>query len=374
MIGVPRTDSSVLGRWWWTVDHWVLWALAILIGFGAVLALAASPPVADRLGLEPFYFARRQLTVLPAAVLVMIGVSLLSPRWVRRLAWIVFLVGIVGVAATLVTGAEVKGARRWITLASFSLQPSEFVKPAFIVVSAWLLARRRLEGGSPVSPLAASLFVLVVGLLALQPDLGMAVVVATVWFGQVFVAGVPLRLVAALSSVGVAGMTAAYFVFPHVTSRVDRFLDPDSGDRYQVTTSLDAFMNGGLFGRGPGEGTVKQVLPDAHADFVLAVAGEEMGLIACLVIVCLFAFIVVRGFSRLLQEDDLYVLLAASGLLAQFGLQALINMGSSLDLIPTKGMTLPFISYGGSSLLALSLGLGMVLALTRRRFGMGATP
>ena len=374
MITLPRTDSSRFGRWWWTVDHWTLWAIAILIGFGAVLALAASPPVADRLGLEPFYFARRQLAVLPVGALLMIGVSLLSPRAVRRLAWVLLLAGILGVLATLVFGMEIKGARRWVSLGSFSLQPSEFVKPAFIVVSAWLMARRRLLQGTPIGPVPVALFVLVVALLALQPDLGMAVVVSAVWFGQVFLAGVPLRLVAGLSALGTSAMAGAYFVFPHVTSRVDRFLDPASGDRYQVTTSLEAFMNGGLTGQGPGEGTVKEVLPDAHADFVFAVAGEEMGLIVCLVIVFLFAFVVVRGFSRLLQEDDLYVLLAASGLLAEFGLQALINMGSELDLIPTKGMTLPFLSYGGSSVLALSIGMGMVLALTRRRYGGGRVP
>ena len=208
---------------------------------------------------------------------------------------------------------------------------------------------------------------MVIGLLVLQPDIGMVVVVGTVWLGQVFLAGLRLRYMAGMAVIAGAGLFGAYFLFPHVASRVDRFLDPDSGDRYQVTKSIEAFENGGVFGRGPGEGTVKQVLPDAHADFVLAVAGEEMGLIACLAVVALFAFIVLRGSARLLQENDFFVLLAASGLLAQFGLQALINMASTLDLIPTKGMTLPFISYGGSSVLGLAIGMGMLLALTRRR-------
>lgn len=373
MISVPRTDSSVIGRWWWTVDHWILGAVAILIGFGAVLALAASPPVADRLGLEPFYFARRQLAILPVGALIMIGVSLLSPQSVRRLSWLLFIAGIVGIVAALLFGAEIKGARRWIDLGSLSVQPSEIVKPAFIVISAWLMARGRLTRGTPLNILGVILFVLVVALLTLEPDLGMTVVVCAIWFGQVFLAGVPLRLVAGLGGLGMAGLTASYFLFPHVTIRVDRFLSPDIQDNYQVMTSLDAFMNGGLFGRGPGEGTVKQVLPDAHADFVFAVAGEEMGLIVCIIIVLLFAFVVVRGFSRLLQEDDLFIVLAASGLLAEFGLQALINMASELDLIPTKGMTLPFLSYGGSSVLALSIGMGMVLALTRRRYGMAGS-
>jgi cell division protein FtsW len=367
MIAVPRTDSSPFGRWWWTVDHWTLWAIAALIGFGALLTLAASPAVADRLGLDPFYFARRQFVVLPAAALVMVGVSILPPAWVRRLAVLMFAVALVGVAATLFTGPEIKGARRWIGFGGFSIQPSEFLKPAFIVVTAWLLARRGLAGKSPVGPVETGLCAMVIGLLVLQPDIGMVVVVGTVWLGQVFLAGLRLRYMAGLAVVAGAGLFAAYFLFPHVASRVDRFLDPDSGDRYQVTKSIEAFENGGMFGRGPGEGTVKQVLPDAHADFILAVAGEEMGLIACLAVVALFGFVVLRGSARLLQENDLFTLLAASGLLAQFGLQALINMASTLDLIPTKGMTLPFISYGGSSVLGLAIGMGMLLSLTRRR-------
>lgn len=372
MIAVSRTDSSPFARWWWTVDHWTLWAVAALIGFGAILTLAASPAVADRLGLDPFYFARRQFVILPTAATAMVAVSLLPPIWIRRLALVLLVVALAGVAATLFAGTEIKGARRWIGAGGLSIQPSEFVKPSFAVLTAWLLSHRRLAGGPPVGVSAVALFAVVVLLLALQPDLGMAAVVTAVWLGQVFLAGLRLRFMAGLAGLAAVGMVAAYLLFPHVASRVDRFLDPDSGDRYQVTTSLEAFENGGLFGRGPGEGTVKQVLPDAHADFILAVAGEEMGLVACLTVVALFAFIVIRGFARLLQENDLFVLLAASGLLAEFGLQALINMGSTLDLIPTKGMTLPFISYGGSSLIALAIGMGMLLALTRRRAPAGA--
>ncbi len=372
MIAVSRTDSSPFARWWWTVDHWTLWAVAALIGFGAILTLAASPAVADRLGLDPFYFARRQFVILPTAATAMVAVSLLPPIWIRRLALVLLVAALAGVVATLFAGTEIKGARRWIGAGGLSIQPSEFVKPSFAVLTAWLLSHRRLAGGPPVGVSAVALFAVVVLLLALQPDLGMAAVVTAVWLGQVFLAGLRLRFMAGLAGLAAVGMVAAYLLFPHVASRVDRFLDPDSGDRYQVTTSLEAFENGGLFGRGPGEGTVKQVLPDAHADFILAVAGEEMGLVACLTVVALFAFIVIRGFARLLQENDLFVLLAASGLLAEFGLQALINMGSTLDLIPTKGMTLPFISYGGSSLIALAIGMGMLLALTRRRAPAGA--
>jgi cell division protein FtsW len=241
------------------------------------------------------------------------------------------------------------------------------------VVTAWLLAQYRLRERFPGHWIAVALFILVVGLLIKQPDLGMTVVVSAVWFAQFFLAGLRLVWVAAGMVSGVAGLVGAYFALPHVASRIDRFLDPASGDSYQVDRSMDAFMNGGWWGRGPGEGTVKEYLPDAHADFVFAVAGEELGLITCLIIVALFAFIVLRGFSRLLQESNLFVVLAATGLLVQFGLQAIINMASSLELMPTKGMTLPFLSYGGSSLLALGLGMGMALALTRRRFGGSET-
>jgi cell division protein FtsW len=374
MSTVPRTDTSVFGRWWWTVDHWILGALAILVLFGAVLTLAASPPVADRIGLEPFHFARRHFALLPTAMVVTIWVSLLSPAAVRRLACAVFVISLAALAATVFIGPEIKGARRWIAIAGFSLQPSEFIKPSFAVLSAWLLAHRRLGDGAPVSLTALWLFVLIVSLLALQPDLGQAVVVSAVWFAQLFLAGLPLAWVAAGAGFGCAGMVAAYFTFPHVARRIDGFFDPASGDGYQVSTSLESFRSGGLAGRGPGEGTVKEVLPDAHADFIFAVAGEELGVLACLAIVGLFAIVVLRGFSRLLQENDLFVLLAAAGLLIQFGLQALINMGSTLDLMPTKGLTLPFISYGGSSLIALSFGMGMVLALTRRRRSAGGFP
>ena len=217
--------------------------------------------------------------------------------------------------------------------------------------------------------ISIALFVALVAMLFRQPDLGMAVVVAVVWFAQFFMAGLRLYWAAAGTLVGLAGFVGAYVWLPHVASRINRFLDPAAGDSYQVNRSIEAFANGGLWGRGPGEGTVKDVLPDAHADFVFAVAGEEFGLVVCVIIVGVFAFIVLRGFSRLLQEGNLFVLLSATGLLIQFGLQAVINMASSLHLIPTKGMTLPFLSYGGSSMLALALGMGMMLALTRRRLG-----
>ena len=369
MSTLARTDTSIIGHWWWTVDRWSLGAIALLGAFGALLTLAASPAVADRLNLDSFYFVRRQFALLPVAVFILTSVSLLSPKAVRSLAGLVFIFSLVLLATTLVDGNEIKGARRWISLGGISLQPSEFIKPSFAVLAAWMFAKTRLEKGYPGNILAVVAYVVVTALLLLQPDFGMAVVVSAVWFTQFFLAGLPMLLVVTLIILGTGGIVGAYFALPHVASRIDRFLDPSSGDSYQITTAMEAFMHGGLVGRGPGEGTVKEVLPDAHADFIFAVAGEEFGLIACLAIVCLYGFIVLRGFSRLFDQTNLFVVLAATGLLVQFGLQAIINMGSSLHLIPTKGMTLPFISYGGSSLLALALGMGMVLALTRKRAG-----
>jgi cell division protein FtsW len=374
-MSFARTDQSLVAQWWWTIDRWSLLALAALIGFGSLLIMAASPAVADRIhaggALHPdgLFFVKRYFAVLPLALATLFATSLQSPRMVRRIALVGFVISLILLVYTFIGGVEIKGARRWISLPGMSLQPSEFVKPCFAVVSAWLFSQYRLREGFPGHWIAIALFVLVVGLLIKQPDLGMTVVVSVVWFTQFFLAGMRLYWVAVGMASGLAGLVGAYVTLPHVQSRIDRFLDPASGDSYQVDRSMEAFMNGGLWGRGPGEGTVKESLPDAHADFVFAVAGEELGLIVCLVIVALFAFIVLRGFSRLLQETNLFVVLAATGLFVQFGLQAIINMASALHLMPTKGMTLPFISYGGSSLLSLGLAMGMALALTRRRFG-----
>ncbi|MBT3307302.1 MAG: cell division protein FtsW, partial [Alphaproteobacteria bacterium] len=293
------------------------------------------------------------------------------PDNIRRLAVVTMGGAVVLMIATLFIGPEIKGATRWIPFGSFSLQPSEFVKPAFAVVAAWMFAEQRLDGNFPGYAIATGLFLFVIGLLVLQPDVGMSLVIAAVWSVQFFVVGLPLLLVMGLGFAFLAASVAAYFTFGHVQARVDRFLDPAGGESYQVSRALEAFFNGGWAGRGPGEGRVKEVLPDAHADFIFAVAGEEFGLVLCLILVALFAFVVLRGFSRVLKSGDLFVLLAVTGLLVQFGVQAIVNMASNTNLIPPKGMTLPFVSYGGSSTLALALGMGMVLALTREQPGAG---
>ncbi len=376
MLTLARTDPSLIGRWWWTVDRWQLTALALLVAFGALLVTAASPPVAQHYDYSPYHFVLRHLVFLVPALGAMLAISLLSARGVRRLAVVMFLGALTLVAATLIIGYEVKGASRWLRLAGMSLQPSEFLKPAFVVVTAWLLslAPERVARGKPTAGLgvAALLLALVVALLVSQPDMGMTFVVCSVWAAQYFIAGMPVIAVLVVVVLGIGGMIAGYLTLPHVQSRIDRFIDPSSGDSYQIERSLQAFRHGGVTGTGPGQGEVKFVLPDAHADFAFAVAGEEFGLIATLFVVLLFAFIFLRGCSRASEGQDLFALLAASGLLIQFGLQALIHMASTLHLMPTKGMTLPFLSYGGSSLVALGIAMGMMLALTRRRCPGGA--
>ena len=369
MISLARSDKSILGRWWWTIDRWTLIALVTLMGFGILLIQAATPAVALKHGLDPYYFVERHLVMLVPAALMIFGISLLQPQTVRWLAAGLLLVFLPLLVATLFVGVEIKGAVRWIHLPGLSIQPSEFVKPLFAVTAAWLFTRQCEHKGFPALSVNVALYFAIVFCLVSQPDIGMTVLVSAIWLGQFFLAGLPLMLVGIFLGMGGMGLVAAYYALPHFASRMDRFLS-HSGDTYQVDRALDAFMNGGLFGTGPGEGTIKTSIPDAHADFIFAVAGEELGMIWCLVIVGLFAFIVIRGFWRLQHENSLFIVLAVSGLLVEFGLQAVINMASTLRLMPAKGMTLPFLSYGGSSLWALALGMGMLLALTRKRFGL----
>ena len=364
-----RTDETVFGRWWWTIDRWMIAAIISIIACGAILALAASPAVAHHKNLDTFFFARRHFMIIPISVLIMFVVSLLNRRGVKRLATIIFGVSIILMISTLLTGEEIKGAVRWIKLGGFSIQPSELVKPSFVVISAWMFANWRLKEDFPGYLVSVGLYLVVVALLLMQPDVGMSILVSVVWGIQFFLAGLPMLLVLVIGLIFISGGFLAYFSFSHVQSRIDRFFDPAGSEAYQVARSLEAFRNGGVFGRGPGEGQVKAVLPDAHADFIFAVAGEEFGLIMTLLVVGLFLFIVLRGFVKAFKETDLFVQLAIVGLLVQFALQALINMASTLNLMPTKGMTLPLMSYGGSSMVASVVGIGMVLALTRERPG-----
>jgi cell division protein FtsW len=374
MIRLARTNRSLLAEWWWTVDRWTLFGILCLMLIGGVLTLAASPAVAMRIHLPPFHFVYRQMFFLLPTIATIIGVSLLNVRQVRRLAAIVFLVAFSFMILTIFVGPEVKGAHRWLQVGPLAIQPSEFVKPSFIVLAAWMFAEAQRTPGFPGTPIALVLYGMVVSIMALQPDFGQLMLVTMVFGAIFFMAGLSWRWIASLATLALIGALSAYTLMPHVASRVDRFLNPDSGDTYQIDRALDAFHTGGFFGRGPGEGEVKRILPDAHTDFIFAVAAEEYGVIAGLIIIGVFSFVVLRTLKRSMEEPDLFVQFASCGLIALFGLQALINMAVNVNLIPAKGMTLPFISYGGSSMIALALTMGMLLALTRRRVRSPSTP
>lgn len=365
---VSRTDRSRFAEWWWTIDKFLLIALLALVFGGVVLSFAASPSVADRIGAPTYHFVQRQAAFAIPAIAVMIGVSMLSPRQVRKTAFILYGVMLLLTIATLFFGTEIKGSRRWLNLIGMSIQPTEFLKPAFVILVAYMLdevGSRRFE--IPGKPVAAFILVMTLAPVVAQPDLGQAMLLSIVWCSLFFLAGLPWLWTVMLAGLGATGLAGAYVVFPHVAGRINRFLDPAGKDTFQVDTALDAFQAGGWLGVGPGEGTVKQILPDAHTDFVFAVTAEEFGLIVCMGLVAVFAFVVLRSLSHARDEPDGFVRLGASGLAILFGVQACINIAVNLHLMPAKGMTLPFISYGGSSLVAIGLEMGFLLALTRRR-------
>jgi len=374
MISFARSDHSLMSRWWWTVDRWLLLALLALVGVGLLLTFAASPAVAERLGLSSFHFAQRQFVFMVGAVGVMLMLSLVPKFTARRLAILMFPVFLALVFATLFIGPEIKGATRWLQIGSFTLQPSEFLKPAFVVITGWMLSEQLKTPAFPGRKISLVLFSVVLLGLLLQPDFGQAILISMVFAAQLVAGGLPLIWVFGLGGLGVGGLILGYYQVPHIQGRIDAFLNPENADTYQIDTALNAFRSGGLFGLGPGEGNVKKILPDAHTDFIFAVAGEEFGTLACLGILLLFTVIVVRGLAHLLEEEDSFVVLAAGGLIILFGLQALINIGVNLAVIPAKGMTLPFISYGGSSALALAITMGLVLALTRRNRHLKTKP
>jgi len=366
MAQASRLDTSPVATWWWTVDRWFLAAFLSLMGLGIVLSFAASPAVAMRIGLDPFHFATRQIVFTVLALGAMLAVSFLDARQIRRMAIVMLAIMLVLMVAVLYIGVEVKGARRWVSLAGLSIQPSEFLKPAFVVICAWLFAEHKRHPDIPGNLFAMILLGLVLALLVAQPDLGQTMLVTGTWGVMFFLAGLSWFWILVLGAAGLSGIFAAYTIFPHVALRIDKFLTGE-GDTFQVDMGREALINGGWFGVGPGEGTIKRVIPDSHADFVFAVAGEEYGLIMCFFIMAIFAFIVLRGLNTALKEQDDFTRYAIGGLVTVFGLQSMINMCVNLQLMPAKGMTLPFISYGGSSQIAIAISMGMVLALTRRK-------
>ena len=363
---VSRADKSLLAEWWRTIDKPLLSALLFLMLCGFLMSFAGSPPVAERIGVGEFHFIKRHAVFLIPTIVIMIAFSMLSPKQVRRAAFIMFAFSIVALLATLFIGSSAKGSSRWIYIAGFTLQPSEFVKPAFVVITAWLFAENSRRPDIPGNLFSIILFGIVAALLIVQPDFGQTMLIAIVWGALFFMAGMSWIWIMALGAIAVVGMLTAYLMFSHVASRINRFITGE-GDNYQVDRGIDAIVNGGWLGQGPGEGTVKNILPDSHTDFLFAVVAEEFGIIACMILVGIFAFIVMRGLAKSLHETDAYVRMSASGLVLLFGFQSMINIGVNLKLLPAKGMTLPFISYGGSSMIAMAMGMGFLLALTRSR-------
>ena len=362
-----RAQPTLFSEWWWTVDRLTLGALGALMLGGIILCLAASPPVAARIGVDPFHFVDRQVLFLIPAAVVLIGTSFLSPREIRQISIVVFAVSLVLVALTPYFGAEIKGARRWLVILGMNIQPSEFLKPAFVVLVAWLFGESAKRPEMPANTLALLLLIVVVALLVIQPDFGQTMLIALVWSALFYMAGMRFIWVLGLGAFASAGLMVAFFTVPHVAQRINRFIDPASGDTFNIDIATESFIRGGWFGRGPGEGTIKRILPEGHTDFVFAVAAEEFGVVLCLILVSLFAFIVIRSLTRAMRTEDPFVRFAAAGLSILFGVQSAINMSVNLHLIPAKGMTLPFISYGGSSLISLAYGMGMLVALTRER-------
>ncbi|WP_421930931.1 putative lipid II flippase FtsW [Phenylobacterium sp.] len=365
-----RSDRTPVGVWWWTIDRWMLGAVGVLIILGVMMSFAASPSAAARMNVgDPFHFAVRQCLFAAVGSVILISTSMLDTKGVRRAAFFIYIAAIAIMAVLPFIGHNAKGATRWLEFAGFTLQPSEFMKPALIILVSWMFAEGQKGQGVPGVTIAFGLYLLSVGLLLIQPDVGQTVLI-TVAFGAAFwMAGVPLSWVMLLGGTALAGLSSTYFLFPHVASRVDRFLSPDRADTHQVDRAAEAIAAGGFFGRGPGEGVMKRHVPDLHTDFIYSVAAEEYGLIFSLMLISLFAFVVIRGLYKAMKLSDPFQQVAAAGLFVLVGEQVFINVAVNLNMIPTKGMTLPFISYGGSSMLAICLTLGLALALTRRRPG-----
>jgi cell division protein FtsW len=363
-----RVTEPVIPRWWRTIDKWALTSIFALFGIGLMLGLAASVPLAERNGLDPYYYVERQMFFGGIAMAVMIGVSMMTPDMIRRIGVIGFVGAMVALCLLPMFGTDFgKGAVRWFSFGFASVQPSEFLKPGFVIMTAWLMAASMDVAGPPGKSLSFAIMATIVMLLALQPDFGQAMLVVFVWGVIYFVAGAPMVLIATVIGLVVTGGFFAYEFSEHFARRIDGFLSPDVDPRTQLGYAVNAIQEGGFFGVGVGEGQVKWALPDAHTDFIIAVAAEEYGLILVLCIIALYGLIVVRSLFRLLRERDPFVRLAGCGLACIFGVQAMINMGVAVRLLPAKGMTLPFVSYGGSSVIAAGITVGALLAMTRQR-------
>lgn len=366
MITFSRKSHNRFSNWWWTVDKTLLGLVSGLMLLGIFLTFSASPSVAHRVGLGSYHYIYRQCFFVPIAFCIMLFLSMQNLKFIRRFASIGYLIAIAFTIATLFWGEEIKGAHRWIKIFGFSLQPSEFIKPTFVIVAAWLFDAQRQYSEIPGTWISVILFVLTAGLLIAEPDIGMTFVVSAIWFFQLFLNGLPIIWIVGICLLGIGSAFVLYFALPHFHTRVQQFITSENELSYQVRKAFDAFQSGHFLGRGPGEGVAKLSIPDAHTDFIFAVAAEEFGFILCTLIIAVYAIIVIRSMVVSMKDHNFFIILSASGLAASFGLQGIINMASSLHLMPTKGMTLPFVSYGGSSVIASAIGIGMLLAITRK--------
>ena len=366
---ITRSDRGPLARWWFTIDRALMSSVMLLMAIGVLVSMAASPPVAERIGLDSFHFVKGQLVFLLMGFVGLLTVSFFNTAWVRRSGFAVFFGALILMSLALKFGPDIKGAHRWIYIGPLNLQPSELAKPGFVVVAAWFLAEHSKRPDMPGRMLAFGTTALFITMLILQPDFGQTALVTLTFGAMLLVFGISWHIVAGLAGAVSFGAFGAYLLVPHVASRVNRFLHPDKGDTFQTDTAVSAFNNGGWMGAGPGGGTAKMVLPDAHTDFAFAVVGEEFGFLACIALMALFFFIIMRVLRSAMKEKDSFSALTMTGLVAMFGFQACINMGVNVGLLPAKGMTLPFISYGGSSLLGTALAMGLILALARNSAG-----
>jgi cell division protein FtsW len=369
-----RYKKNLLQIWGASVDRISIMVIFTIIAFSIIMVITASPAVAERIGLEPFYFMKRQIAHLFIGLFLIMFFSFLPVVAVKRIAVIGFILCLFFLVAVLLWGPDIKGAKRWISIFGFSLQPSEFAKPLFAVVTAWILSISFEDPNFPAFRISLVIYLILMVLLILQPDFGMAMTVTMIWISQLFLAGLSIFWMVLVSFFGTITVLISYFLLPHVKRRIDSFLDPENFENYQINRSLEAFKHGGLYGTGPGEGTIKQHLPDSHTDFIFSVVGEELGFIACIFLILMFSILVIRGLYLIASDNNQFNILAVSGILIQIGIQSAFNMGVTLHLLPTKGMTLPLISYGGCSVFAISMALGMMLSFTRKRYNIITLP
>lgn len=362
-----RRHLNIIKKWWIDIDKINFLIVLGIIAFGLMMTASSSPAIAKRIDVEKFFFLKKQLIFAAVSLFLLISISFLDQQRIKIFS-ILGLAAVIGLLVlVLFFGSEAKGAKRWISLGGFTLQPSEFAKAFFVIANAYIFQRFDNEEWVVKYGISFGLFAVIAALLLLQPDFGMTLTFTALWLAQIFAYGLPIGIIVGIAVFIAIGGVGAYIVFPHVEDRINKFLDAD-GKNYQVERSLDAFVNGSFLGTGPGNGVVKKFIPDAHTDFIFAVVGEEYGILACAIIILIFAYLLMRIVKRALEEEDAFVFLALCGLMTQFSMQVIVNIGVSLRLMPTKGMTLPFISYGGSSMMSTAICFGLILAFTKRKY------